>query len=139
MEPAPDLKEFLGRFYAAFAEADIGFIERHLCRHAGMLSIGTDPAEWWESQERCLDAARAQLAQMKEAGIALLPGDALAYREGTVSWIADRPHWRLPDESEVPGRLTAVLHLEDGEWKLVQSHASVGLRNEETVGTALVV
>jgi hypothetical protein len=27
-----------------------------------------------------------------------------------------------------------VLHREEGEWKFVQSHASIGVANEQTVG-----
>lgn len=30
----------------------------------------------------------------------------------------------------VPVRMTAVLHQEDGEWKAVQTHASIGVPND---------
>jgi len=35
------------------------------------------------------------------------------------------------DGRRVPVRLTAVLHQEDGDWKAVQSHASIGVPNEQ--------
>ena len=31
----------------------------------------------------------------------------------------------------VPIRLTAVLHQEDGAWKALQSHASIGVPNDK--------
>jgi hypothetical protein len=31
----------------------------------------------------------------------------------------------------VPVRLTAVLHQEEGDWKAVQIHASIGVPNEQ--------
>ncbi len=37
----------------------------------------------------------------------------------------------------MPFRFRAVFHKEDGEWKIVQFHTSVGVPNESTVGKAL--
>jgi hypothetical protein len=47
---------------------------------------------------------------------------------------ACRAELRLPDGGELPFRITCVLHREEGEWKFVQSHASIGVANEQTVG-----
>ena len=60
-----------------------------------------------------------------------------AYREGSVGWMGDRAAWRLQDGTEVPFRLTAIFHKENGDWKIVQFHTSVGVPNESTVGMAL--
>ena len=80
---------------------------------------------------------QAQLQEMRAAGIELVPGEVQAYREGSVGWAADRPTFRLPDGTTLPARLTAVFHREDGAWKMVQSHASFGVRNEEAIGEEL--
>ena len=40
----------------------------------------------------------------------------------------------LEDGTEIPTRSTAVFHREDGEWKMVQGHKSVGVSNEELFG-----
>jgi ketosteroid isomerase-like protein len=65
------------------------------------------------------------------------PGELRAYREGSVGWAADRPAFRLPAGPEFALRVTVVFHQEDGAWKIVQSHASVGARNEDVVGKPL--
>jgi ketosteroid isomerase-like protein len=35
-----------------------------------------------------------------------------------------------PDGTEIEFRMTAVFHNENGQWKVVQQHASVGVPNE---------
>jgi ketosteroid isomerase-like protein len=57
-----------------------------------------------------------------------------AFVEGTVGWASSRFRWMSKDGSEIPMRWTAVFHREDGEWKMVQVHASVGVPNEEVFG-----
>jgi hypothetical protein len=42
--------------------------------------------------------------------------------------------FRIPDGTEIPFRNSAVFLQEDGEWKLVHAHASIGVRNEEMFG-----
>jgi hypothetical protein len=45
--------------------------------------------------------------------------------------VADRPSFDLPGVGEVGFRLTLVFHREDGEWRAVPSHASLGVPNAE--------
>jgi hypothetical protein len=40
--------------------------------------------------------------------------------------MAGRVKFTLPDGSTVPARVTGVAHRENGNWKIVQSHTSVG-------------
>jgi hypothetical protein len=69
--------------------------------------------------------------------VKVVHGEVKAYEEGTVGWAADQGHFLLPDGSEVPFRITAVFHREDGDWRLVQEHASVAVSNEEAIGESL--
>jgi hypothetical protein len=137
MEPSNELKELLLRFYQDFSAGDVALFERISSRQAGALSIGTDPTEWWEDYATLTQVARAQLREMRAAGIRLVPGEPQAYREGSVGWAADRPTFQLPDGTAWPLRLTLVFHQEQGEWKIVQSHASFGLPNEQLLGRPL--
>jgi hypothetical protein len=41
----------------------------------------------------------------------------------------------MPDGQEIPCRLTGVLRLEGGEWKVIQSHASIGVPNAQAFGS----
>jgi ketosteroid isomerase-like protein len=61
-------------------------------------------------------------------------GEVYASVEGNVGWVSSRPVWTLEDGTEIPTRSTAVFHREDGEWKMVQGHTSVGVSNEELFG-----
>jgi hypothetical protein len=50
-----------------------------------------------------------------------------------VGWGVDNPSFVLPDARYLPTRLTAVLHHEDGEWKIVHLHFSVGVPDEQAI------
>ena len=63
----------------------------------------------------------------------------LAYSEGNVGWVADRPTFRLPDGTQIPFRSTIVFRKEDGEWKVIQQHISIAVPNENVVGQQLTV
>jgi hypothetical protein len=68
----------------------------------------------------------------------LVAGHLQAYREGNVGWSIDRDAlFRLADGTEVPFRNTCVFVEEDGEWKLIHGHTSIGVRNEEMFGEDL--
>jgi hypothetical protein len=65
----------------------------------------------------------------------IVAGQLQAYREGSVGWSVDRDAlFRLPDGTEVPFRNTYVFVQEDGEWKLIHGHTSIGVSNEEVLG-----
>lgn len=49
----------------------------------------------------------------------------------TIYRIVDRVTMRLADGTEVPLRLTATWCREDGVWKMVQGHTSVGIGNAD--------
>lgn len=135
MRESRELRDLYIRLCEAYASGDVGFIERLFSRQEGALNIGTDPNEWWVGSDRILQAWKAQFEALG-GRIPLIAGDPLAYEEGTVGWVADRPRLRLPD-GDLPFRLTCVFHEEEGEWRLVQTHASVGVSNEATVGGEL--
>jgi hypothetical protein len=51
-----------------------------------------------------------------------------------MGWAADRRTMRLAGGKEITIRETFLFHQEDGDWKLVQCHASVAVPNAELVG-----
>ena len=138
MEQSADLKEHMLRAYEAIAKGDISSLERHLSRQDGVLVIGTDPQEWWTGHSSIIRVFKAQIDELG-GGIPIVAGDLQAYSEGTIGWVADRPKFRLPDDTETPCRVTAVFHKEGDGWKLVQDHLSMGVRNEEVFGKKLPV
>jgi SnoaL-like domain len=133
MEHSEELKDLTMRLYEAEATGDITFIERHYSRQEGAVYIGSDPNEWWEGLEAFVEAMRAQSEAME--GMQIVSGQLQAYREGNVGWSIDRDAlFRLPDGTEIPFRNTCVFVQEDGEWKLIHGHTSIGVSNEEFFG-----
>ena len=99
-----------------------------------LIHIGTDPDEWWTSYREAIAVFEAQLGEFETIGVQFEIDEIAAYSEGTVGWVACRPRLVFGDGSTTTLRFTGVLHLEEGIWRSVQSHLSVGATNEETVG-----
>jgi adenylate cyclase len=144
MEQSDELRDLTLRFYEAVNTGDVSFVERHVTRQEGAVFFGTDPNEWWEGYGAFVEAIRSQEEAREAGGLQEMgggpqiePGQIQAYREGSVGWVIDRESFRLPDGTEIPSRNTAVFHKEDGEWKLVHAHASIGVRNEEMFGEGI--
>jgi hypothetical protein len=134
MERSPSLEKELDKLYAAFSTGDVAVLEEMTTARPGLVFIGTDPAEWFESLDGVRDLMKAQAG----TGITVMHGQPKAYEEGTVGWVADRGAFVLPDGAgEVPFRITAVFHRENGGWKLVQEHASIATTNEESLGVEI--
>lgn len=79
---------------------------------------------------------RAQ-AEAMGGSIPIYARDIQAFREGSVGWVVDRPTFRFADGSEAPARVSVVVHQEDGQWKIVHLHLSLGVPNEEALGQEL--
>ena len=137
MDLASEMRQLLANLYTAFATGDTADWENGLAPDA--LVIGTDDVEWWHGKDRILPVVRAQTAEMHSAGIRITGRDpAIGTSEDSV-WAADRPTLHLPDDTEVPLRLT-LLATQDNDTLLVrQMHLSVGAPNEEVLGQTLAV
>ncbi len=137
LQQSSDLREVFLRLYQAFEHGDAALALDLTSREAGVLSIGTDPDEWWSDYATLERVYAVQLGEMRAAGVRFQPGDPQCYQEGTVGWCADQARIVLPDGTEQPIRLTAVFHREAGDWKMVQFHTSIGVPNAEAIGTDL--
>jgi SnoaL-like protein len=133
-----ELKQVMLGFYRALSGGDADSLEELISPQSGVLGIGTDPDEWWQGPTKLRSIMKTQMAEMG-GSITIVGSDPIAYSEGTVGWVADRPRFRLDDGTESPIRLTATFHKEQGAWKIVQFHVSVGVPNEDVVGKELTV
>ncbi len=137
MKQSAQIKDMLVQFYDGFSGGDAATLLDLISSERGVLTIGTDPQEWWDERDKL---RRALEAQMKElAGARLVAGDPQGYEEGSVGWASDRPTIHMADGTEVPTRVTAVVHREGDQWKLVQTHISLGVANEEVLGQTLTI
>ncbi len=134
MEHSDELRDLTLRFYEAATTGDLSFFDQHVSRQEGAVFVGTDPNEWWEGFEALREAMRAQSEAMGGGGLQIVAGQLQAYREGSVGWVIDRDTFQLPDGKEVPFRSTILFLREDGEWKFVHAHASIGVSDEDLFG-----
>ena len=87
--------------------------------------IGTAPGEWITERPRLRFGFEAE-------GLTMTPGPhPIGYREGVMGWFVDEPTYGFPDGGGMRTRLTAIVREEDGRWKIVHLHVSVGVPDEE--------
>ena len=135
MKQSAELREFTLRMYQAMETADMNFIRAHTSQEEGVLSIGTDPSEWWDSYKVITEVYEVQLGEME--GVSIEGANPQAFTEGNVGWVADQVKFKLPDGNTISLRMTSVFHKEANEWKIVQAHSSFGVPNEQSLGFEL--
>jgi ketosteroid isomerase-like protein len=127
-ERSTEIEQVLRDILDAMVRSDLDEIGRRTSRDACVLSIGSDASEWAEGYEEIMRLFGESTPE-GELGVRVGLDDVNAYREGTVGWAAGHGYFEI-EGKRVSVRLTAVLHEEDGDWKTVQSHASIGVPNE---------
>jgi ketosteroid isomerase-like protein len=127
-ESSSEIEQILRGTVEAMARSDIDEIGRLTSRDACVVGIGSDPAEWTEGYDDLMRLMRDATPD-GELGVTVGLDDVKAFREGSVGWAAGHGHFEM-DGKRVPVRITAVLHQEDGDWKAVQTHASIGVPND---------
>ena len=132
MKPSNEVRNAVLGLYESMGMGDVGAIERLFSCQSGVLVIGTDSNEWWVGQDTIVEAFKAQLQGSGTRKVE--PGELNAFAEGSVGWAADRRTMRLANGKEIIIRETFLFHQEDGDWKLVQFHASVAVPNAEPAG-----
>ncbi|HET9720703.1 MAG TPA: nuclear transport factor 2 family protein [Solirubrobacteraceae bacterium] len=128
-ERSRELEQVLRASLDAMARGDMDEVARHTSRDECVISIGTDAREWAEGYEEIMGLVRGSGPQ-DELGVRASIDEVKAFTEGTVGWAASRGSFEI-EGTRVPVRVTAVLHQEDGQWRAVQSHASIGVPNEQ--------
>jgi hypothetical protein len=88
------------------------------------LVIGTAPGE------NVTDRSAMRFGFEAE-GITIRSREAHRYEEGSLGWVVDQPRFGFPDGSGMDCRVTAILHNENGTWRLVHAHFSVGVPDDE--------
>jgi hypothetical protein len=135
VEPSEEIRRVIERWTMSVAEGDRASILGRLSKEPGTLIIGSDPAEWW----RDTDARDIWARQIEE--IERFPVTATeieAWEEGSVGWagVKETVDW---EGKALESRATYVLHLERGEWKVVQVHWSFPRAHLEPLGRSLTV
>lgn len=125
MQGSDALLEALLRFFERFSANDVESFDS-IVTSGETLFIGTAPGEWFTDREHLRRGFAAE-------GFRIEPGHPQAWYEGSVGWVVDEPTLYVPALGAIPTRFSAVFRQEAGLWKLVMSHLSVGVPDDEVV------
>ena len=131
MESSEELRQVVTRFFEALRDGDEEAVRNRVSRQPGFERFGSDPKEVWHDGEA---AARLWVQQIREMGGGYpwrLIDEIHAMSEGTVGWAVGRADMASPIGGSVEFRFTTVLHLEHGEWRIVNWHSSIPASNED--------
>lgn len=130
MQESGEVRDAMVRYWANVGARDFEGCDAIVTSGDVAIVVGTAPGEGHDNRDAWVQGFRSQVEAMP--GIGVEPGPALrAYAEGPVGWAVDEPTWILPDGTRLPTRTTSVLRQEDGDWKLVHMHVSIGVPDEK--------
>ena len=132
MRRSPEVEKRVRESADAMMRGDLDTIRALTSKEQGVVMIGSDPDEWWHGHDEVIAALQSD----SESGLSAEIVDIEAYEEGDVAWATMRAVF-IDDEGRVPFRATTVYRREDGEWRTVQGHASIGVPNEQMHHPAL--
>jgi hypothetical protein len=126
MTPSSEIRETMLELYRHMLAGESDAANALISRDPATLFIGS-AGEWVDDQ----DALRGTYQVGSEG---LVAGDhPVAYASGEVGWFADQPSWLFADGSQAQMRMSAVLQREGGSWRIVHSHLSIGVPDNECV------
>jgi len=125
MKTSGDIKQALLRFYDRRSAADTSSFESIVSKEVKIV-LGTTEGEWFLDREKLR-------GDFGKAGLRVESDSVLGFEEGTMGWAVDKPTLQGPNGYVVKTRLSVVFRHEDGEWKIVHMHFSVGVPDEEVV------
>jgi len=115
-------------------------------RRASWSYSSRSPKDWYTFSRadgltvaRIFSVARAQLAEMSEAGIRVTPGDPVIADHDSFILVADRPTLHLPYGTVAAVRLTMALSRVDDALLIEQMQMSVPAPNEDVIHQTLTV
>ena len=127
MRQSEEVRDAMLRYCESLSAGDVASFDELVSQEPAALIIGTAPGEWVAERDGMRFSFEAE-------GIRLEAKAPLGYEEGSLGWVFDQPAFVFPDGSAIQTRLTAVMRREEGRWKLLHMHLSVGVPDEEVVG-----
>ncbi len=122
-----EVRETFDSFIAAFNARDSAGFRAALSLRPDSLHIGTDPGEWMTTAEFPDIEA--------DAGVTVEVDDLHVSAEGdNVAWLAGHARFVTTGGQEQAIRFSHVLVRDGDRWKIVHSHDSIGVPNEDMFG-----
>ena len=126
MTPSPEIKSAMLEFYRRVLAGEADAANDIISRDPATVFVGS-AGEWVDDQ----DALRSGTLP---AGEGLEVGPApVAFERDDVGWFADQPTWIFADGSRAPMRMSAVLQREEPGWRIVHTHLSVAVPDDQCV------
>ena len=126
MAPSSEIRDTMLEFYRRMLDGESDGANDLISTDPATLFIGS-AGEWVDDQAMLRGAGQV-------ATEGLVAGDnPVAYASGDVGWFADQPSWLFADGSRAQMRMSAVLQRERGSWRIVHSHLSIGVPDDECV------
>jgi hypothetical protein len=139
MRESPELRELASRLFQAAASGEEAVLLQAISHESGVQVIGTDPAEWWSGYAAIEQALGVSNEEEDATGGVLSDAEVLAYESGDVGWAACRGNVTFPDQAPIPLRVTLVCQREEGAWRVVQWHVSIGVPNQDAFRETLII
>jgi ketosteroid isomerase-like protein len=129
------VRAVIERNIAAMQAGDADTIEALGSDRPGCITIGTDPDEWWDKAS-LMAAMRDELSaggpRVGDSPIRVEAVEFTVHVHGDVAWVEGTGKVINEQGDERVVRNTGVLvREEDGEWRGVQAHASIGVPNQD--------
>ena len=131
IERAPDIEQFLREANDAYRRGDASFVKSSTSRHESALLIGSDAREVAHGYDEIVGMLTHELDARSSDSPRLQFDSVEAYRDGDVGWANVLGRYELGEGASLPARGTAVLHREDGEWRMLTWCFSFAVPNEE--------
>lgn len=128
MKRSPDIEQLMRDVANALEEGNVAFIEESTSREPGTVVIGSAPEEYMRDQDKIFGLYRDSTPE-GPMQVHVRIDEVRGYEEGSVGWSDSTGTFERNGES-VDVRHTSVLRRENGRWRLVQTHASIGIPNE---------
>jgi len=130
MRRSTELEDLVREWFHAASTADASVVDRRVSEDPGARLIGSAPDEWLSGGETIRAFLRGEVESAGGAAT-FTPSETEAYEEGSVGWASTRLTITLPDGRFVSPRWSAVFHREGDDWRFVQTHASIGITNDQ--------
>ncbi len=135
MKRSPEIEQCVRDMVSAVDRGDVEAAKRTLSGEEGVVMIGTSPDEYARSQEGMGRMIEDSIPEGPEQ-IHMSVDEVYGYEQGDVAW-ADSTGRFTRDNETVATRFTTVFHREQGGWRCVQAHASIGVANERMFDAGL--
>ena len=129
MRPSTELCDLVSGYFRSFTTGDSDWVERHVLNGDELRLIGTNAGEWLDGTDG-YDTFRHEAAGATGALTATL-SDVEAFSYGEVGWGAALVRFTLAGGLSARARFSAVFVSVDGMWKVVSSHTSIPVPDED--------